>query len=77
MNQSFCGMLEVPGNLAGKGRPLTETVVLRDAQGWRSQWILEGLEPSTNYTAFIVEDTQTVSPPLYFTTKSGKQTIFI
>jgi hypothetical protein len=70
LNQSFCGMLEVPGNLATSGRPLTKTVVLRDVAGWRTQWVLEGLTPSTNYTVFIVENDETVSPPLYFTTKS-------
>jgi len=70
MNQSFCGMLGVPGNLATSGRPLIKTVVLRDAAGWRTQWILEGLLPSTNYTVFIVENEDAVTPPLYFTTKS-------
>ena len=63
-------MLGVPGNLATSGRPLTKTTVLRDAAGWRTQWVLEGLTPSTNYTVFIIENEETVSLPLYFTTKS-------
>lgn len=70
-SQSFCGMLEMPGNLATAQRPLTKTVVLRDDAGWRSQWVIEDLKPATNYTVFIINNATTVSPPLYFTTKSG------
>lgn len=78
-SQSFCGMLEIPGNLATAQRPLTKSVVLRDSAGWRSQWIIEGLTPSTNYTVYVIDNATTVSPPLYFTTKScefrSRQTI--
>lgn len=69
-------MLEVPGNLATAGRPLAKSVVLRDSNGWRTQWLLEGLEPSTNYTVFVVESAETVSPPLYFSTKSCQLHLF-
>ncbi|KAF5319632.1 hypothetical protein D9619_008854 [Psilocybe cf. subviscida] len=42
----------------------------RDGQGWRTQWLLDGLTPSTNYTAFVLQDTTRVSGPIYFATKS-------
>ena len=44
---------------------------LRDEQGWRMQWIVEGLSPQTNYTAFVVQDGSKVSGPIYFVTKSA------
>lgn len=69
-SQSFCGLLEIPGNLATPQRPLTKSVVLRDSAGWRSQWIIEGLTPSTNYTVYVINNATSVSPPLYFSTKS-------
>ncbi|KAF8308581.1 hypothetical protein DL93DRAFT_2142285 [Clavulina sp. PMI_390] len=70
-NQSFCGMPLIPGNVVATGKELTKSVVLRDSSGWRTQFIIEGLTPSTNYTAFIIEaDGSSVTQPLYFTTKS-------
>ncbi|KAG8737873.1 stretch-activated cation channel mid1, partial [Ceratobasidium sp. 428] len=60
--------------LASKlGGALTNTAtrtVLRDSDGWRTQWFVEGLSPSTNYTAYVVEDGAKVSGPSYFLTKS-------
>lgn len=72
LNASFCAMAELPGNQIAPSRPLTSSTVLRDSTGWRTQWLLEGLAPSTNYTIFIVQDQALVSPPLYLSTKSGK-----
>ena len=43
---------------------------LRDNQGWRSQWLIGGLTPSTNYTAYVVQDQLKLSGPIYFSTKS-------
>ena len=43
-----------------------------DAGGWRSKWLVEGLSPGTNYSAFVSRDGTKVSGPLYFTTKSGQ-----
>ncbi|KAJ8593761.1 hypothetical protein M405DRAFT_575375 [Rhizopogon salebrosus TDB-379] len=43
---------------------------LRGNDGWRSQWLIGGLEPSTNYTAYVVQDQVNLSGPIYFTTKS-------
>lgn len=45
---------------------------LRSSEGWRSQWLVAGLSPSTNYTAYVIQDALKVSGPIYFTTKSGK-----
>jgi calcium channel MID1 len=43
---------------------------LRDEQGWRMQFFVEGLTPATNYTAYIVQSGTQVSGPVYFVTKS-------
>ena len=75
-NRSACGITHVPGNVVSFGNPLTTTTVLRDTNGWRTQWVLEGLTPSTNYTVFIVENTTVISGPLYFLTKSGQSLFF-
>ncbi|EJD38150.1 hypothetical protein AURDEDRAFT_187821 [Auricularia subglabra TFB-10046 SS5] len=45
------------------------TAVLRGIDGWRVQWIIEGLEPGSNYTIYILGAGQTAGP-VYFTTKS-------
>lgn len=53
------------------GTVINETLWPRDASGWRNQWVVNGLFPLTNYTAYVVEDGTKVSGPLYFVTKSG------
>ncbi|PPQ87581.1 hypothetical protein CVT25_006081 [Psilocybe cyanescens] len=54
------------------GTIASETVWARDdGLGWRMQWVVEGLTPSTNYTAYVVTDSTTVSGPIYFATKSA------
>ncbi|KAF9005223.1 stretch-activated Ca2+-permeable channel component-domain-containing protein [Cyathus striatus] len=50
---------------------VNQTLWLKDADGWRSQWILGGLSPSTNYTVYVVQDSTKVSGPIYFATKSA------
>ncbi len=52
------------------GSIVNQTMWLPDEDGWRTQWIIDGLTPGTNYTAYVVNDT-TVSGPMYFLTKSG------
>lgn len=42
----------------------------RDTNGWRWQWLVNGLTPSTNYTAYAIDGTA-VSGPIFFATKSG------
>ncbi|KDQ17414.1 hypothetical protein BOTBODRAFT_53511 [Botryobasidium botryosum FD-172 SS1] len=51
---------------------INRSSVLRDANGWRAQWFVEGLTSFTNYTAFIIkEDGISTSGPLNFLTKSA------
>ncbi|KAI0819725.1 stretch-activated Ca2+-permeable channel component-domain-containing protein [Trametes gibbosa] len=45
---------------------------LRDSDGWRYQWLLNGLTPRTNYTMFAFQNGGLASsPPVYFVTKSA------
>jgi hypothetical protein len=53
------------------GTVRNQSLWLRDEEGWRSQWLLEGLSPATNYTAYVIQDSRKVSGPMYFVTKSG------
>ncbi|KAF8152295.1 stretch-activated cation channel Mid1 [Crassisporium funariophilum] len=53
------------------GTIANETLWARDEEGWRRQWLMGGLTPSTNYTAFVLQDTTKVSGPIYFSTKSA------
>lgn len=53
------------------GTVTNESAWLRDDLGWRTQWIIEGLTPSTNYTAYVVRAGTQVSQPMYFATKSA------
>ncbi|KAF8888364.1 stretch-activated Ca2+-permeable channel component-domain-containing protein [Gymnopilus junonius] len=52
------------------GKIANQTVWARDTQGFRVQWLVEGLIPSTNYTAYVLNGTK-VSGPIYFATKSA------
>ena len=45
---------------------------LKDEQGWRWQWLIGGLSPTTNYTAFAILEGTKVSQPINFVTKSGR-----
>lgn len=46
---------------------------LRDASGWRTEWLMTGLTAKTNYTAYVIMDAHKVSKPMFFTTKSCTQ----
>jgi len=48
-------------------------ITLRDPlEGWRRQWLVGGLNASTNYTAFAVDDSnQMVTGPIYLLTKNA------
>ncbi|KAJ7672134.1 stretch-activated cation channel Mid1 [Mycena polygramma] len=48
-----------------------ESLWLRDASGWRTEWFMTGLTAKTNYTAYVMMDTYKVSKPMFFTTKSA------
>ncbi|KAA1470994.1 hypothetical protein DENSPDRAFT_760503, partial [Dentipellis sp. KUC8613] len=55
----------------GGGNVLEEQQWLRDADGWRTEWLVGGLTPLTNYTAYTIQDQTKVNGPIYFTTKSA------
>jgi calcium channel MID1 len=54
------------------GTIANESFWARDENGWRRQWLMGGLTPSTNYTAYVLQNTSKVSGPIFFATKSGK-----
>lgn len=48
------------------------SIVLRDATvGFQEEWLVEGLDAQTNYTAYVVQDEVKVSGPINLVTKSG------
>ncbi|KAK7472238.1 stretch-activated cation channel mid1 [Stygiomarasmius scandens] len=53
------------------GSVVNESLWLRDSDGWRTQWILNGLTSQTNYTAYVIQDSVKLSGPIYFTTKTA------
>lgn len=57
------------------GNQLNQTLWLRDETGWRSQWLVGGLNPATNFTVFVVQDSTKISGPIYFLTKSGEHNL--
>ena len=67
--QTACALLNTSSST---GSIYSDEPWLRSSEGWRSQWLIDGLSPSTNYTAYVIQDALQVSGPIYFTTKSGK-----
>jgi calcium channel MID1 len=51
----------------------SQNLWLRDASGWRTEWLMTGLTAKTNYTAYVIMDAHKVSKPMLFTTKSCTQ----
>ncbi|EIW77795.1 hypothetical protein CONPUDRAFT_61634 [Coniophora puteana RWD-64-598 SS2] len=45
---------------------------VRDEDGWRYQWLVSDLNPSTNYTMYVIQNGTQVSGPLNFVTKSSE-----
>lgn len=58
-------------NVTNSGQIIEQQLWLRDSDGWRSEWLLGGLTPGTNYTAYTIENGTKVSGPIYLTTKTG------
>ncbi|KAI0286249.1 stretch-activated cation channel Mid1 [Russula brevipes] len=50
---------------------LEEQPWLRDASGWRREWLVGRLEPLANYSVYAIQDGTRLSGPIYFTTKSA------
>jgi calcium channel MID1 len=52
----------------------TEWMSVGDEEGYRTYWVIDGLLPSSNYTAWFFEPgTRTLSQPIWFTTKQCKR----
>ena len=69
LQRSSCALRATSSN----GTVKNQTSWIRnEVEGWRSKWLVEGLSPGTNYSAFVSWDGTKVSGPLYFTTKSGQ-----
>ena len=54
------------GNTSGSG------LWLKDDDGWRFQWLVNGLSSQTNYTAYVIQNGTKLSGPINFVTKSGR-----
>ena len=55
------------------GSIANESLWARSDEGFRTKWLMGDLTPSTNYTAFILQQNNTkVSGPIFFATKSGQ-----
>ncbi|KAH7919204.1 hypothetical protein BV22DRAFT_1023395 [Leucogyrophana mollusca] len=65
--QTGCSLLSTTSS----GMQLSQDLWLRDADGWRYQWLMGGLTSVTNYTAYVIQDQTKVSGPIYFATKSA------
>jgi calcium channel MID1 len=50
----------------------TEWMAVGGEEGFRTYWVLGGLQPSSNYTAYYYEPTtRTLSQPIWFSTKQS------
>ncbi|KAJ7183199.1 stretch-activated cation channel Mid1, partial [Mycena filopes] len=67
MQQTACAL----STQKSTGAVANESLWLRDASGWRTEWLMTGLTAKTNYTVYIIQDTYKVSKPIFFTTKSS------
>lgn len=57
------------------GTIANQTMWARDNEGFRTQWLMGGLSPATNYTAFVLQNNTKVSGPIFFATKSGQHSL--
>ncbi|KIP02455.1 hypothetical protein PHLGIDRAFT_95971, partial [Phlebiopsis gigantea 11061_1 CR5-6] len=62
--QKPVGMTIGTSNATGNG------LWLKDEDGWRFQWLVNGLSAQTNYTAYVIQDGTKLSGPINFVTKS-------
>ncbi|KAF8207105.1 stretch-activated cation channel Mid1 [Mycena galopus ATCC 62051] len=67
MQQTACAL----STQKSTGVVTNQSLWLRDADGWRTEWFMTGLTPSTNYTAYVLFDAYRVTMPIFFTTKSS------
>ncbi|KAJ7236291.1 stretch-activated cation channel Mid1 [Mycena haematopus] len=67
MQQTSCAL----STQKSTGIVANQSLWLRDASGWRTEWFMTGLTPQTNYTAYVILDAYKVTMPIFFTTKSS------
>lgn len=71
LSRSACAIREVDASQnIGQGQR-NQSVISRGPEGFRNQWIVGGLNPSTNYTAYVVKDGGRLSQTAFFTSKTG------
>ena len=78
LDKSACAVRNAVGSVNGTwtgkngtgGVNASTELVLRDVDGWRWQWLVEGLTANTNYTAWVVQDGGALAGPIYAFTKS-------
>ncbi|GJJ14383.1 hypothetical protein Clacol_008647 [Clathrus columnatus] len=84
LSNSACGLQRITNGIDGaivispssgvsdNGVNVTTSMVLKDIKrGWRFQWLVEGLQPSTNYTIWTILDGVFVAGPINTLTKSA------
>jgi calcium channel MID1 len=76
LDNSHCAALKAnitTGALGSTNRvanATTERMAIGDEEGYRTYWVIGGLMPSSNYTAYYYEPTtRTLSQPIWFSTK--------
>ena len=50
----------------------TQWMSVGGVEGFRTMWVVGGLAPETNYTAWLVDDQGGVTQPMWFSTKEGE-----
>ncbi|VDB91931.1 unnamed protein product [Peniophora sp. CBMAI 1063] len=69
--QTACALTRAV-NPRTNGTLASQQLWLRDgSDGYRTEWLINGLTPSTNYTMYTVLNGAKVAGPQYFVTKSG------
>jgi hypothetical protein len=56
-------------SISSAGLVVSNDLWLRDNRGCRFQWLVDDLTPSTNHTAYVIQDQAKLSGPIYFTTE--------
>jgi calcium channel MID1 len=76
LDNSHCAVLNANTTTGALGatnlvvNATTEWMAIGNAEGYRTYWVVGGLLPSSNYTAYYLESTTgTLSQPIWFTTK--------
>lgn len=72
-NSADGGVTISPSSSQVDGLTITANPVLKGIkEGWRFQWVIEGLKPATNYTIWTIQDNEVLGGPINALTKSRK-----